>query len=321
MSYRRIRRACHGRAPAVRVSLALAIVVALGCGPVSHVEPPPPKPVPKVLVIGVDGVRTDRVLTTGATYLRALMSEGLYATGQLDLAPGVKSLSGPAWSTILTGVNPEKHGVRDNTFAGRQYTRYPDFLTRLERLRPDLDTLAVTLWRTFFDTGLLHQVDWHATLRPGVDYAEHLKDEMIIRRMTDLIARHRVDVVFLHLVNPDKVAHKHGPLGPEYVAALDTMDLGIGRLVDAVRRRPTYRNEKWSVIVVTDHGHRDEGGHGGLSPEELQIFLLAAGPGIRHERRHEAKLVDVAPTVFAQLGMRIPADFEGVPLGGELPGK
>ncbi len=59
-------------------------------------------------MIGVDGVRTDRVLTAGATYLRALMSEGLYATGELDLAPGVKSLSGPAWSTILTGVNPEK---------------------------------------------------------------------------------------------------------------------------------------------------------------------------------------------------------------------
>ncbi|WP_061291169.1 alkaline phosphatase family protein [Herbidospora cretacea] len=299
-------------------ALTVATAVALGCGPVTTVEPPPPEPVPKVLVIGVDGVRTDRVLTTRATYLRALMSEGLYATGELDLTPGVKSLSGPAWSTILTGVNPEKHGVHDNTFDGRQYTRYPDFLTRIERLHPELDTLAVTLWRTFFDTGLLHQVDWHATLRPGVDYAEHLKDEMIIRRMTDLIARHQADVVFLHLVNPDKVAHRHGPLGPEYATALDTMDLAVGRLVDAVKRRPTYPNEKWSVIVVTDHGHRDEGGHGGATPAERQIFLLAAGPGIRHERRHEAKLVDVAPTVFAQLGIRIPADLEGVPLG-EMP--
>ncbi len=47
--------------------------------------------------------------------------------------------------------------------------------------------------------------------------------------MTDLIARHQVDVVFLHLVNPDKVAHRQ-PLGPEYTTALDTMDLAIGAL-------------------------------------------------------------------------------------------
>ena len=47
------------------------------------------------------------------------------------------SVSGPSWSSMLTGVWPGKHGVTDNGFAGRDYARHPSFLARVEQLRPD----------------------------------------------------------------------------------------------------------------------------------------------------------------------------------------
>ncbi len=34
-------------------------------------------------------------------------------------------------------------------------------------------------------------------------------------------------------------------------------------------------------MVVTDHGHLDEGGHGGREPEVETAWAAAAGPGIR----------------------------------------
>ncbi len=33
-------------------------------------------------------------------------------------------------------------------------------------------------------------------------------------------------------------------------------------------------------MVVTDHGHLDEGGHGGREPEVTTAWAAAAGPGI-----------------------------------------
>src|SRR5690606_23334250 len=50
--------------------------------------------------------------------------------------------SGPGWSSIASAVWPDKHGVVDNGFAGAQFAKYPDFLTRAQAARPDLSTAA-----------------------------------------------------------------------------------------------------------------------------------------------------------------------------------
>ena len=39
------------------------------------------------------------------------------------------------------------------------------------------------------------------------------------------------------------------------------------------------RQEDWTIVVVTDHGHLDEGGHGGREPEVATAWAAAAGPG------------------------------------------
>jgi HAD superfamily hydrolase (TIGR01509 family) len=78
-------------------------------------------------------------------------------------------------------------------------------------------------------------------------------------------------------------------------------DARVGRLLDAVRSRPSYDEERWTFLVVTDHGHVDTGGHGGRSPEERTAWLIAHGPGIGSAPpvvRH----VDVAAQVFASAG-------------------
>lgn len=270
---------------------------------------------PKVLVVGLDGVRYDRMLDARVPYLREMMRQGTFATGLLSLPQKVKSVSGPGWATVLTGVEPEKHGVYDNSFNGRKFTEYPDFLTRVEALRPDLSTVAVAAWRSLVDTGAVGGlVDWHATghNRP---YARGAKDAIIVRRMAEILRTRQVDVAFIHLESVDSTAHRLGAVSPEYLDAIDEMDAYLGRLFRAIRERPRFAAEDWTVIVTTDHGHKDTGGHGGTSKAERKVFVLAAGSGIpRGQKRDGARLVDVAATVFAQLGLEPPKELTGAPL-------
>src|SRR5512146_3206346 len=50
------------------------------------------------------------------------------------------------------------------------------------------------------------------------------------------------------------------------------------------------------VVVVTDHGHLDEGGHGGREPKVTTAWAAAAGPGIRPGAPPlVARLEEVAP--------------------------
>lgn len=66
--------------------------------------------------------------------------------------------------------------------------------------------------------------------------------------------------------------------------------------------------------MTTDHGHRDEGGHGGDSWEERQAFVVAAGGDVR--MRPGITNVDIAPTVLTHLGVPVdPAwQLDGTPL-------
>ncbi len=78
----------------------------------------------------------------------------------------------------------------------------------------------------------------------------------------------------------------------------------MGQLLAAVRARPTYAQEDWLILVSTDHGRREDGGHGGDTPEERTIFYLAFGPsvepGVLPDTVH---IVDVAVTALAHLGI------------------
>ncbi|NED89156.1 alkaline phosphatase family protein, partial [Streptomyces sp. SID11233] len=79
-----------------------------------------------VLLVGIDGALLSRTAAAGTPRLDALRASGVTATSLLYSEPLAPTLSGPGWSTILTGVWPDKHKVRDNDFTGRRFDLYPD---------------------------------------------------------------------------------------------------------------------------------------------------------------------------------------------------
>ncbi|MFE5894241.1 alkaline phosphatase family protein [Streptomyces sp. NPDC056462] len=290
---------------------ATAATLALGAStaPGAHALPTLPNGTSKdkVLVIGMDGLRHDRIDAANAPHLKAMMSEGTYGTSLLYSGPMAATSSGPGWSTIATGVWPDKHGVKDNTFIGKNYARYPGFLARLAQVRPALSTYAAVDWKP---------LDTQGTVTPGADaklvldgdadgYTGH--DATIAAETEALLRNQNPDVLFVYFGQSDIVGHNQGAGSQAYLDQIAVQDAFVGRLRAAIKARPGYASERWTVIVATDHGHTDPGGHGGSSIEERRTFVLATGPGIAAGARPiDTRLVDVIPTVLKQLG--IPVD-------------
>ncbi|MGW0806369.1 alkaline phosphatase family protein [Nonomuraea sp. NPDC002799] len=298
----------------------------------------------KVLVVGMDGLRFDRLQALGAPVLASLMSSGAYGISLLPYgeagtprteSPGKvvpktpepghgtrvirsRTDSGPGWSSIATGVWPDKHGVVDNGFAEADFLKFPDFLTRAKNAVPGLTASAFFSWASLAEKGAFGAALDHRFVLDGYTCGWANADRQVTEAAERHLSQDDPDAVFVYLGDTDEVAHALGAFCPEYTAALQAQDAYLGRLLDAVRGRSAYAGERWTVLVTTDHGHVDEGGHGGTSAEERTVFVIAArlGADLGGRLLDRPRLVDVGPTALAALGVEIdPAwDLDGTPL-------
>ena len=274
---------------------------------------------PKVIIIGIDGIRPDVLADVPTPNLDALADAGLFID---DARTGFPSVSGPGWSSMLNGVWPEKHGVLGNDFEDDRYDEYPDFLTRIEQVRPDLNTFAVADWRP-----LVASDDQRHPIGDGIDRKEVLDgyetgwaegDSMSVELAVSHLSDADPDALFVYLGNPDEVSHGAGSIGQEYREAIALADRHVGMLIEAIQSRASYAAEDWLVLSSTDHGRTEQGGHGGDTPEERTIYLLASGSSVDPSLRPDAAfIVDVPVTALAHLGITIdPAwRLDGQPIG------
>lgn len=278
----------------------------------------------KVLVVGMDGLRYDLLTRSPAVapVLHGLMAAGAHGTsllpyGEVDgQAPDGPSTSmaytdsGPGWSSVLTGVWPDRHGVRGNDFAGADYARYPDFLSRAGTARRRLRTAAAVSWPELIRRGTLGPAVGRRVRYDGETDGYGTADRLVARTAERWLSQDDPDAVFVYFGATDEAAHAVGPHSPDYDRALLTQDTHLGWLLAAIASRrsdPARARERWTVLVTTDHGHLDTGGHGGDTRAEREVFVVLAEPGMSGGARLDTpRLVDIAPTVLDRLG--IPVD-------------
>lgn len=304
---------CGARAALAHGAITLLTVLFTACGSGEGEDEGRPDPfddatIRKVLVIGIDGVRADVMAEVPTPNLDVLAESGWFNDGTTTTTP---SVSGPAWSSMLTGVWPDKHGVLDNDFADRRYEEYPDFLTRIERERPQLITFAVVDWLP-----LIEQDEGPAAIGSLVEVREALDGYELGWAEADArsveLARRYLEArdpaaLFVYLGEPDETSHQHGSIGVEYRESIARVDAHVGRLVETIEARPDHHLEEWLILVTTDHGRRADGSHGGASEEEMTAFILAGGSGVQAAAPSgPIAIVDVAVTALDH--MRIPID-------------
>ncbi|MFE9564398.1 alkaline phosphatase family protein [Streptomyces sp. NPDC006487] len=305
------------------VAATATVLLATGLGAHAATAAPADEAAPaanKVLVIGIDGAVLDRVKAANAPHLNGLMAQGLTARSTLYANPMAATSSGPGWSTIATGVWPDKHGVKDNSFTGKNYTAYPDFLTRIENANPALNTYAAADWEPITSTDqngpiFSAKVDKRLSLKGDRDGYRN-EDPKIAAAAAAELQGQNPDAAFVYLGEIDAAGHSYGAASQQYLDTIARVDVLVGQLLTAVQNRPTYAQENWKVLVTTDHGHTNSGGHGGSTIQERGTFVLAKGAGIpAGSVRDDVKLVDVAATALAQVGVTPGSAIDGIPLG------
>ncbi len=128
----------------------------------------------------------------------------------------------------------------------------------------------------------------------------------LTRRAVEAIDSCAFDLIVLNYANPDMVGHT-GNLAAA-VAAVETVDAGLGRLVEAVERAGG------ALLVIADHGNcevmRDPatGQPHTAHTTNLVPALLVARPGLG---LNPGRLADVAPTLLALMGVPQPAEMTG----------
>jgi Type I phosphodiesterase / nucleotide pyrophosphatase len=239
----------------------------------------------------VDGTRFD-ALSADAT--PAIWAADVLTPITIDDA--TPSWSGPCWANIATGVPVTSHNITGNDLTGHRLEAYPDFLTVATRAGHST-LLAVAGWpplATDEDGGPLFA---EASRREFVEASEDhgmaawdVADETVTSLAISIIEADGPQASFVYLGAVDIAGHLIGA-GADYQAAVRAADQRVGRLIAAVATRPDSAD--WTIVVVTDHGHLDEGGHGGREPEVLTAWAAVSGPGASPVASH----LDIAPLV------------------------
>ncbi|MEQ1438323.1 alkaline phosphatase family protein [Fontimonas sp. SYSU GA230001] len=310
--------------------LALALVA---CG-ADHAGPAAPAS-GRVLILGLDGTRSEGIELAQAPHLDALRAEGFT---DLDAIAGDVSLSGPGWASMLSGVWCDRHKVVDNdvSWANSNFDAYPHFLARAEQARPALRTASVVHWAPINDEILC--ADERADDCGGVDAVITRDSDAGVRdAVVDLLRDGDPDAVFVQFDDIDHAGHGTAPSSPpggfcpkpsgavdgncllrglnaEYLAEIERIDGYIGDILAALRARPRYALENWLILVSPDHGG---GGlvfnqHGFDVAQDRRTFLIVAGPAARPlPGTPVTRLADLPP---AENNGLPPADTRGAKL-------
>ncbi|HEY1541481.1 MAG TPA: 2,3-bisphosphoglycerate-independent phosphoglycerate mutase [Xanthobacteraceae bacterium] len=138
-----------------------------------------------------------------------------------------------------------------------------------------------------------------------------LQPEMSAPELTDkavaAIAAGKYDLIVLNYANPDMVGHT-GSL-PAAIKAVETVDTGLGRIVDAIGKAGG------ALLVTADHGNcelmRDpQTGGPHTSHTTGPVPILAFGGGDK-TALHDGRLADLAPTLLALMGLPQPEEMTG----------
>lgn len=264
----------------------------------------------KVLFIGIDGVRFDALQEANTPTVDSLKNEGLFTYDSWHL--GI-TMSGPSWSTMLTGVWENKHLVTNNSYTNANYNNYPYFPKRAKECRPDLKCVQIVTWNPMDDAsngtgGYVFNSGWDYSLDVGT-HGQGLVTSAALTQMLDP----ELDVLFLHYDEIDVAGHANGfsPTIPTYMNAINQVDVEIRQVLNGLKNRPNYANEDWLVLLTTDHGGIGLG-HGGNTNNERHIWWIAAGPSIPN-----AQITGPDPGSFQLSGVN-PIVLENAPVLADI---
>ena len=291
------------------VAAAIVLAAILGCArrPASRADVP-------VVLISIDTLRADRLPAYGyrdvstpaldALARDSIVFENAYAQTPLTL---------PSHATLLRGLLPTRHGVRDNI--GFRLSPEHETIAAALKKRGYATAAAVSSFARRKDRGLaagfdLYDDDFGAGSpdeRVGAESAKSLERFAESRPGAPLF-------LFLHLYEPHTPYAQPEPFRTQYSARpydgeVAAADAAVGGFLEYLKRRGLY--DRALIVLVSDHGEgigdHGEDEHGVFLYREtirVPLFVKLPGPhGPSRRVRVPVGLTDVFPTIAEAAGV------------------
>jgi len=299
---------------------------------------------PNVLLITVDTLRWDRLGSYGATHNPTPVLDRLSARGtRFETAIAHVPLTAPSHASILTGLTPVRHGVRDN--GGFVLT---EKITLASTFRAAGYATAAFVSGFPLDRrfGFAAGFQTYDDRLPGSDgpgraaYTERRADDTTERALAWLAASagNRPSssgaappwFLWIHYFDPhaayDPPQPWKGKMPTAYDGEVAFVDDQIGRLFGKLAQMGA---ESQTIVAVTaDHGeslgdHNEETHGVFIYDATLRVPLILAGPGISAGSVSNVvgRGVDVMPTLVDAAGLQVPEHLDGRSLKLALEGR
>jgi arylsulfatase A-like enzyme/tetratricopeptide (TPR) repeat protein len=289
-----------------------------------------------VLLLTIDTLRADHLGCYGHQQAQTPVLDQLAAEGFLfELNTASNPITQPSHATILTGVYPMVHGVRDNTSF---------------RLSTDQMTMAEILGEAGWATGAAiggfpltrefgtaqgfdhYDDDLRANRldhrgRPALPQFATWYDERPAGHVNDAILpwlrqeREEPFFVWMHYWDPHHPHIAPAPFGQLFAHApydgeIAYTDASFGRVLSELQRTGEY--DRTLIVVTSDHGEgmyeHSEATHAFLAYETtIRVPLIVRVPGEVGGKRivERTGTVDIVPTILDYVGVEIPSRLQG----------
>ncbi len=315
----------------------LAVVAAVfpllpGCGS----EAPAGNARKNLLVVSVDTLRYDAVGFMGKSpsptpALDALAAESVVFEEAYTVAP----VTLPAHTSLLTGLYPSAHGIRDN--GDKRLPPSAETLAELlaaEGYRCEAAVAAFVLNQCFgLDQGFeeyyapsrgMSSMELAVPQVPGNEIVERA-----LAAIDALAADERPFFYFVHLYDPHAPhdapgVDRSGSKSARYEGDVRFTDVQLSRLFSGLKARGLW--EDLVVLFTADHGEGLEDGkeetHGFfVFDQTMRVPLVLRHPDLSPARvEGVVSLVDVVPTLLELLEVLPPRDLDGVSLADAARG-
>ena len=283
-----------------------------------------------MVLISIDTLRSDRLPAYGYEGVETPAIDALVADSVLfERAYSHYPLTLPSHISVLTGLLPDRHGVRDNLGYPFDSSRFP-YLPSILKTQGYSTGAAVSAYVLRSETGIGTDFDFY---EGDIFFREWVPGGALSRRGPETLeatlpwlqsVAGRPFFLFFHIYEP------HTPLeAPEpysqlyplpYDAEVAAADAVIGDLLAELRSLGEY--EKSMIIMISDHGEglgdHGEAEHGVLLYREaIQVPLIVKLPQRQRAGTRvatPAQLADILPTVIDVLGVDYDQDLPGISL-------
>ncbi|MET0397086.1 MAG: ectonucleotide pyrophosphatase/phosphodiesterase [Longimicrobiaceae bacterium] len=256
-----------------------------------------------VVVISLDGLRPDAIRRFRAGTLQRLMREGSYTLAARTILPS-KTL--PSHTSMLTGVEPEDHGITWNTDETETHgvVEVPTIFAAAHAR--GLKTAA------FFSKTKFHHLEVPQSLsHVNSPRTGKLTAAQTVRQVEAYLETEKPNLMFVHIGEPDYAGHFWGWMGWMYGRAVRQADDAVESVLEASDR--AFGEGNYTVIVTADHGGHGWN-HGSSDPRDVTIPWITWGKGVRGgtQLADGIRTMDTAATALWLLGVPVTTASDGL---------